>query len=124
MGIVALSTLPAIDVAVDLDPMPPWLQRWSAHKFPLQVPVISEQFPFFLDVHWLMLGDKERPSFNAKLVYLDLVGRRYDQVFQVDLDRQLGPNLGGEKQTQEIETKLRDIGHAVEKVADAVRSKK
>src|SRR5260370_1261566 len=123
VGIVALSQVPAIDVCINPEPVPRWLQQSWESKVPLEVPVISEQFPFFLDVHLLTLGERQSPPFQIRVTFRDVANRNYEQVFQVDLDKQSGPNLG-EKGTYDIVRQLMDIEREIGKVADAIKSKR
>ena len=120
LGIVALSEVPAIDVEITLDPLPPFLEKWSAQKFPLHVPVINFQLPFYFDIHLLALGEQQRPTMELQLTYRDLSGKSYQSKMHVDIDRQMGPVLMGVRGTEDIERDLRDIRQALGKVADAV----
>jgi hypothetical protein len=117
LGLVSLNDVPALDVRIELDPLPHWIQQSWASKFPLQVSVISRQFPFFFDIHLLTLGTQDLPTFTVNLRYFDTYAGEHSMSFEVDVEKQLGPNLGGDRD-------LKDVTRAVEKVADAIRSKR
>jgi hypothetical protein len=122
LGIVALSAVPAINVSITLDPLPRLLQAWSMENFPLQVPIISEQFPFLFDIHHIMtLGENEQPSFRVSLTFFDIAEREYKQTFEVDIDRQMGPNLSSERGIERIEKELVDIRKAIGKELDEIK---
>lgn len=121
LGIVALSTVPAINVSVDLDPLPSLVDAWSDRKFPLQVPIISDQFPFFFDVHIISMSRGDQPCFNINLTYFDIAERDYNQIFEADIARQMGPNLSSDKGHERIEKELSGISKAITKEFDEVK---
>jgi hypothetical protein len=121
LGIVALSAVPAINVSITLDPLPRLLQAWSMENFPLQVPIISEQFPFFFDIHIMTWGENEQPSFRVSLTFFDIADREYKQTFEVDIDRQMGPNLSSDTGTERIEKELVEIKKAIGKELDEIK---
>ncbi|MBD2056862.1 hypothetical protein H6F88_12695 [Oculatella sp. FACHB-28] len=121
LGIITLSNVPAINVSIELNPLPTLLHAWSAEKFPLQVPIISEQFPFFFDIHQMSMGENDQPSFCMSLTFFDVAEREYSQVFEVDVDRQMEPNLSSERGNERIEKELGEIKKAVTKELDEVK---
>ncbi|MBD1905466.1 ATP-binding protein [Funiculus sociatus GB2-A5] len=135
LGIVTSGTVPAINASIELDPLPTWLQARSGEKFPLQVSIISEQFPFFFDIHIITMGEEYRPSFSVNLTYFDIAYREHEHIFEVDIDRQMGPNLKSEKGTERIEKEigeikkvinkeLGDIKKEISKVAENIKNKR
>lgn len=116
LGIVSLNDAPALDVQVDLNPVPEWLEKWGP-KLPLVVPVISRETLFYFDFHILTMGQKPHPTFQVDLTFSDLLGRQHSAVLGVDVDKQMGPNLGSENE-------LRDVQRAIDKVADAINRKR
>jgi hypothetical protein len=116
-----LSAVPAINVSITLDPLPRLLQAWSMENFPLQVPIISEQFPFFFDIHIMTWGENEQPSFRVSLTFFDIADREYKQTFEVDIDRQMGPNLSSDTGTERIEKELVEIKKAMGKELDEIK---
>lgn len=116
LGIVALNAASAINVSVESDtPLNGFTSRLD-ERISLQVPIISEQFPLFFDIALIMLHRPEFPSFNINLTYSDIANRTYDQSFEVDIERQLGPNLSSDKGTDAIVEKLKDIATAITKI--------
>jgi hypothetical protein len=113
LGIVALTGVPAINVSIEPDSLPPSIQAWHFKKFPLQVPIISEQFPFFFDIHLSDMVEDEQLPFSVNLVYFDIAARQYNQSFEVDIERQIGPNLSSEKGTEHLAKKLDEIKKAI-----------
>jgi hypothetical protein len=121
LGIVALGGVPAIDVSIRLDPLPRWLSGPLAGNFSLQVPVISEQFPLFIDIYMMTMNGKQQETFQVKLGFSDLVGRKYDQVLEIDPDRQIGPILDWGMNWPAIERGIGNLKSAVENIAVAIQ---
>lgn len=117
LGIVALNAASAINVCVQADMLPKSITVAQLDEsFSLRCPFISEQFPLFFDISLMMIGRVELPPFNIKLTYSDIANRTYDQSFEVDIERQLGPNLSSDKGTDAIVEKLKDIATAITKI--------
>jgi hypothetical protein len=133
LGVICLNDAPALNVELTLDPLPRWLVSWGV-RLPLVVPVISRETPFYFDFHFLSIGAEPSPVFQAKLKYMDLADRTYETILDVDVDKQMGPNLGSDNELRGLERAVekvagalentRNLERAVEKVADAVRSKR
>ncbi|MEG3925617.1 ATP-binding protein [Microcoleus sp. T3_D1] len=117
LGIVALNAASAINVCVQADMLPKSITVAQLDEsFSLRCPFISEQFPLFFDISLMMIGRVELPPFNLKLTYSDIANRTYNQSFEVDIERQLGPNLSSDKGTDAIVEKLKDIATAITKI--------
>ena len=86
--------------------------------------MISRETPFYFDFHLLLMGAEARPTFQAKLKYLDLADRTYLTVLPVDVDKQLGPNLGSGSELREVVRAVERVERSVEKVADAIKNKR
>lgn len=133
LGIICLNDVPALSVEITLEPLPEWLNRWGS-RLPLIVPVISREAPFYFDFHLLTVGTEAMPVFQTRLKYMDLADRTYHNVLAVDVDKQMGPNLGSGHELRDLERVLekvadaiknnRDLERAVDKVADAIKSKR
>lgn len=131
LGIVCLNDAPALNVEITLEPLPEWLKNWGS-GLPLIVPVISRETPFYFDFHVLTMGPEARPTFQARLKYMDLADRTYRSVLAVDVDKQMGPNFGSGKEFRDLERAVEKVADAiknnlergVEKVADAIKSKR
>jgi hypothetical protein len=93
LGIVALNAAAAINVSIKIDALPQIFTSDLEEKLSLQIPIISEKFPLFFDIYQIMIGRKELPPFGINLTYSDMANRKYQQSFEVDIDRQLGPNI-------------------------------
>lgn len=115
-GIICLNEAPALNVEVTLDPLPRFLEGWKS-RFPLVVPVISREAPFYFDFHIMTMGEDTRPTFRVNLRYADTVDRAHHETLTVDVDKQMGPSLG-------IQNDLRELERAVRGVADAIKSKR
>jgi DNA replication protein DnaD len=81
------------------------------------------------------MGEEYRPSFYVNLTYFDIAYREHKQMFEVDIDRQMGPNLKSEKGTERIEKEigeikkvinkeLGDIKKEISKVAENIKNKR
>jgi Schlafen, AlbA_2 len=110
LGIICLNDAPALDVELTLEPLPVDLKSWGA-QLPLTIPVISRQASFYFDFHQLSMAEPT-PTFQARLKYTDLANRTYQVALDVDVDKQMGPNLGGGSDLVE---------RAIKQVADAIK---
>jgi hypothetical protein len=115
IGIVALSDSPALDVEITMQPLPPFLEQ-VVDRFPLRVPVISAQVPFFFDFDLPVFG-RDRPSVELFLMYHDLVGREYQTRTAVDVERQMGPVLLATTEAEEIKKELGDVTNSLRTLA-------
>lgn len=113
LGIVALNAAPAIDVSVETDALPDLVTPHLEEGVSLQVPIISEQFPLFFDVCTIILDEQQFPPFHVELTYSDIANRTYRESFEVDIERQLGPNLSSDKGTDSIVQQLKDIAKVI-----------
>ncbi|WP_445250464.1 AlbA family DNA-binding domain-containing protein [Microcoleus sp. OTE_8_concoct_300] len=114
LGIVVLNAAAAINVSIKIDALPKIFTSNLEEKLFLQIPIISEQFPLFFDVHGIMLGRQELPPFEINLTYSDMANRRYQKSFEVDIDRQLGPNISSSYNGYDrIEQELKNITEAI-----------
>lgn len=115
LGIVALNAASAINVCVESDtPLNGFTSRLD-ERVSLRVPIISEQFPLFFDIALIMLGREDFPSFNINLTYSDIANRTYQNSFEVDIDRQLGPSLSSDNGYDRIEKELKNLAKIIKK---------
>ena len=63
----------------------------------------------------MVLDDYIHPLFHIKLTYFDIANRTYQQSFEVDIDRQLGPNLSSDNGYDRIEKELKNIAKVIQK---------
>jgi hypothetical protein len=95
LGIVVLNAAAAINVSIKIDALPKKFPSDLEEKVSLQIPIISEQFPLFFDIYEIRRGRQEVLPFDINLTYSDMANRTYQQNFEVDIARQLGPNMLG-----------------------------
>ena len=95
LGIVVLNAAAAINVSIKIDALPKKFPSDLEEKVSLQIPIISEQFPLFFDIDEIRRGRQEVLPFDINLTYSDMANRTYQQNFEVDIARQLGPNMLG-----------------------------
>jgi hypothetical protein len=119
LGIIALSDAPALDVTLAIDPLPTFLESARGDRFPLHIPAINAQVPFFLDFHALTFGG-ELPVCEVRLLYRDLLGREYGEANVVDVERQMGPGSLGATDAQLIERRLQELEKSIKSVASAI----
>ena len=94
LGIICLNDAPVLNVEIELDPLPEWLCNFKTN-FPLLIPVISREAPFYLDFHMVYFPSDPKPVFHVNLKYSDLTMRPYETIFPVDPNSQVGPCIGG-----------------------------
>jgi len=127
LGIVALNAASAINVSVENVSvetdvaLPDSFISCLDERFSLQVPIISEQFPWFFDIAQIMIGRQKLLPFNINLSYFDIANRRYQESLEVDIDRQLGRNLSSDKGTNNIEKELKDIVKEIKQLQTAIK---
>jgi len=114
LGIIVLNAAAAINVSLKIDALPEIFTPDLEEELSVQIPIISEQFPLFFDIYQIRINDQELPPFEIKLTYSDMANRTYQQSFEVDIARQLGPNISWDKGYDGIEQELRSITRAIE----------
>ena len=114
LGIIVLNAAAAINVSLKIDALPKIFTRDLEEELSLQIPIISEQFPLFFDIYQIRINDQELPPLEINLTYSDMANRTYQQSFEVDIARQLGPNISWDKRYDGIEQELRSITRAIE----------
>ncbi|MEQ9368087.1 MAG: ATP-binding protein [Coleofasciculus chthonoplastes F3-SA18-01] len=77
LGILALTDAPALDVAINIEPLPQLLRQQSG-LFPLNLSLIDRSNPFFLDIEGL---SQDQPRLKEGIIievqYHDLAGKPY-----------------------------------------------
>lgn len=117
MGIINLSPTPALNVSIQIDEIPKSLEALSPILFPLNIPIISEKFPFFFDIALSnFLEDYTKISFQVSLNYRDTAQKSYDKLLNVDLGSQLGPILKTDQGMEKIESELSKISKSLSDV--------
>ena len=95
LGIVVLNAAAAINVSIKIDALPKKFPSDLEEKVSLQIHIISEKFSLFFDIYEIRRGRQEVLPFDINLTYSDMANRTYQQNFEVDIARQLGPNMLG-----------------------------
>jgi hypothetical protein len=93
MTVVAINDLPALNVAINFDPVPTHLQEHMPDRLPLVIPLIDRNNPFRMDIatmrrlsYWL--GDE---PFEVILTYGGVGGVQLEERQLIDHLRSLGP---------------------------------
>lgn len=94
MTIVTINDLPALNVSIDIDPVPTHLAEQMPDRLPLVVPLIDRNNPFRMDIatihrlqYWL--GDE---PFHVLLQYEGVRGTQFKGTQLIDHLRSLGPS--------------------------------
>ncbi|TWT67321.1 AlbA family DNA-binding domain-containing protein [Allorhodopirellula solitaria] len=91
LGILALTSSPAVDIKINLAPLGELLARLEQY-FPLRVPVIDSEHPFFFDVStWTMMKDRFGENVELDVNYHDLMGNSYQYKTVLDIEASFGP---------------------------------
>ena len=116
LGIVVLNAAPAFNVSIKIDRIPQIFRSNLEEKLSVQIPIISEQFPWFFDICVIIFrGYELLPPFEINLTYSDMANRTYQQNFEVDIARQLGQKMGYDNGYGGIKEELSNIASAIEK---------
>lgn len=114
LGILSLSESAALNVEVDLNPIPHLWTRLD-EPLPLKLGVIDRSHPFFLDLTFTAYEDQEPDAVTVTLRYEDLLGKEYQEELAVDLKRGIGPWELGSDQTARHLKDIRDHLKRLEK---------
>lgn len=86
LGIVSITNAPAVDIIVSLNPLPKRLEK-RAKDFPIRLPLIDQNNPFFFDVS--LYFDSEESfgnSINLNVEYNDLLQNHYTQNLMIGVE--------------------------------------
>lgn len=115
LGIVGLTSTPAVDVEVYLEPLGELLAGFEKY-FPLQIPVIDPQNPFFFDVStWTMMKERFGEDVELTVNYKDLAGNVYSYKTKLDIVRSFGPMRIGSDLMEKIAKSLESIDKSLKK---------
>jgi Putative DNA-binding domain len=121
LGIVAVSSAPALDAVIDLPPLA-WISGGS-QSTTLNVSVIGPQAPYFFDFHIETLsGDSRTPPFTMKVSFKDVASRTYAEQFEIDVEKQLGHQLGENNPSREVADAIRSLHGDFKDLANAVKN--
>lgn len=85
IGLVAASTVHALDVTIQVPPV-----RLVKDGKTFEVGAIGPDTPFFFDFDFRSISNNPEPPFDLTVSYSDAAGHRFNEVFSIDVDRQLG----------------------------------
>jgi Putative DNA-binding domain len=115
LGIVSLTSVPAIDVEISISPLGELLKD-LADYFPLFVPVIDPTTPFYFDVStWTMIKERFGENVHLTLKYLDLSGNTYIYEAELNIERSFGPMRFGGNADDKIVKALESIEKSLKK---------
>lgn len=115
LGIINLTDGPAIDVEIDILPLPQILQHCK-HLFPLHLSVVDRANPFFFDISTYMKTeqslDKDIDN-HIEMKYFDLNGKDYDYHKKLEIMGAVPPiNISN----NEILKELKSINNSLSKI--------
>jgi hypothetical protein len=112
LGIVALTNSPAIDIMINLSPLPYFLRKDCSNSFPLNLSVIDQNNPFFLDVALYSTANFGNDIY-LKLDYYDLAGNSYTYKTKIAFESSLPPKIVGNDNLAKIVTHLEMINKSL-----------
>lgn len=115
LGIVSLTTSPAIDVEIMLAPLGELLQHMDKY-FPLKIPVIDSDNAFFFDVStWHMMKERFGDNVELSVTYKDLAGNAYEYRTKLDILGSFGPMRIGSNPLEAIAKSIESIDKSLKK---------
>jgi len=115
LGIVSLTSSPAIDVEIMLAPLGELLQQLEEY-FPLKIPVIDAKNSFFFDVStWHMMKERFGDDVELSVAYKDLAGNEYEYKTKLDILGAFGPMRIGSDPIEKIAKSLESIAKSLTK---------
>lgn len=101
IGIVAMTDAPAREVELNIRPLNGLLAKLAKY-FPIQLPVVDRNNPFFLDVSMMHRADDELgDDVKVEISYKDYAGNTYIHTNAVPLQNSISPlTIGAEAQTK------------------------
>jgi Putative DNA-binding domain len=89
LGILALTEDPAIDIKISIFPLPKIMKELE-QLFPLEIPLIDRQNPFFFDIS-LYGGDHFGSDIQLELEYYDISGNFYTYKTPIEIKSSVPP---------------------------------
>ena len=115
LGIVALTNSPAIDIMINLSPLPDFLKKDCSNSFPLNLSVIDQNNPFFLDVALYSTANFGNDVY-LKLDYYDLAGNSYTYKTKIAFESSLPPKIVGNDNLAKMVTHLEMINRSLKEI--------
>jgi hypothetical protein len=104
-----LATAPALDVEISLSPLGELLAGLSEY-FPLRIPVIDSEHPFFFDVStWTMVKERFGENVEPSVTFKDLAGNCYTYTATLEIERSFGTMHIGSDPREEMAKSLQSI---------------
>lgn len=117
LGIVALTSAPAVEVEINLSPLGELL-KGENEWFPLQIPAIDRQNPFFFDV---TTSHKAEERFGADVVlrvtYKDLADNPYTYETEIQIEKSIAPLVIGRDPNEKMAKALESIEKSLRVIA-------
>ena len=115
LGTESLTASPAIDVQIMLTPLGELLHHLEEY-FPLKIPVIDSENPFFFDVStWHMMEEQFGDDVGLSVAYKDLAGNEYEYKTKLDILGSFGPMRIGSDPREKIAKSLESIDKSLKK---------
>jgi Putative DNA-binding domain len=118
LGILTLTDSPAVDVNILISPLPESMKNVES-LFPLKIPVVDRQIPFFFDI---ALFHEPTGSFSndtsIHIDYSDLTGNRYTYVTRLELAGAIPPMIIG----NDNDVKTIQVLESIEKTISNLKS--
>ncbi|MCY7278369.1 MAG: ATP-binding protein [Phormidesmis sp. CAN_BIN44] len=113
LGILALTDAPAVDVKINVSPLPQMLQHQKS-LFPLQTSVIDQNNPFFFDVTIYSEATKHfGDNVFLEVEYRDLAGNLYPYRTKVEVAGSIPPTCIGNDNPAKIVEALKSINNVL-----------
>ncbi|MBX9654213.1 ATP-binding protein [bacterium] len=115
LGIVALTPAPAVDVEISLFPLGELLRENSKY-FPLRIPMIDRDNPFFFDVTtWHQAEERFGNSVRLSVTYKDLANNSYKFEKAVSIANEMAPLVIGSDPMEKMAKALESIEKLLKK---------
>jgi hypothetical protein len=118
LGILAITSSPAVDVKITLSPFPELIKNrfnfFPIHLFPLNLPVIDQNNPFFFDVG-IVSKEHFEDDIYFEIDYCDLAGNTYNYKTKLVVEGLL-PRILGKDNLAKIVTNLELINKSLKEM--------
>ncbi len=117
LGIVALTPAPAVNAEISLSPLGELL-RGCEKQFPLMIPMIDRDNPFFFDVTtWVQAEERFGENVRLVVTYRDLANISYAYDASVSIASSIAPLMIGGDSTEKMAKALESIEKLLKKMA-------
>jgi|SRR5579871_881731 len=122
LGIVVVNDSAALDVRINLEPLPIALLENFKDRFPLQIPLIDRSHPFHLELYSWGLRSQifgEDPV-NLIAEYEDTLGKNFRYTQIIDVRYGIDPMQLGDTDLGEIAKALKDINSSLGAIQEGI----